>query len=76
MNRAQALGLGQAQSDAAMWQRDKAALEKGWAESSKKLEAEIVRLRDHVAKLEHHSRWGGSHVLISVVLLMCLRVWM
>ena len=53
------MDLGQAHSDAALWQRDKAALEKGWAVSSKRLEAEIVRLRDHVANLEHHSRYGG-----------------
>ena len=56
----QAMDLGQAQSDAALWHREKAALEKGWADSTKRLEAEILRLRDHVANLEHHSRYSGS----------------
>ena len=54
--RAQAMGLGQAASEAANWQREKAALERGWRESTIKLDAEILRLRDHVARLEHHSR--------------------
>ena len=53
------MDLGQAQSDAALWHREKAALEKGWVDSTKRLEAEVLRLRDHVTNLEHHSRYPG-----------------
>ena len=53
----------QAASDAALWQREKAALEKGWRESSMRLDAEVLRLRDHIEQLEHHSRYHIFNVI-------------